>query len=147
MGDHEIHSCPTEVVIPSDQAEVRRVQQQIETFLVAFNYTEHDIFGIKLALEEALVNAIKHGNQLDRSKSVRVVFQVHADRFHVHITDEGGGFNPDDLPDPTAPENLERPCGRGVMLMRYYMSEVFFNERGNNVTMTKLRNGQPGSQG
>ena len=59
------------------------------------------------------------------------------------ITDEGSGFDPLDVPDPTAVENLERPCGRGLMLMKHYMSEVDFNERGNSVRMAKvMRNGK-----
>jgi serine/threonine-protein kinase RsbW len=136
------HSQLVEVTIRSDQAEARRVQGHIEHLLLSHRYSEHDIFGIKLALEEALVNAIKHGNQLDRTKKVRIAFQVKPDRFDVQIADEGAGFDPNELPDPTAPENLERSCGRGVMLMRYYMNHVSFNARGNFVSMTKLRNGR-----
>ena len=127
----------TEVVIPSDPTEARRVQEQIERLLQDRATSDHDLFGIKLALEEALVNAIKHGNQMDRAKSVRISYRLHADRFEVHIADEGPGFDPADVPDPTAPENLERPCGRGLMLMRHYMNEVAFNGRGNSVSMTK----------
>jgi serine/threonine-protein kinase RsbW len=56
----------------------------------------------------------------------------------VRITDEGPGFDPADVPDPTAVENLERPCGRGLMLMRHYMNEVAYSERGNTVTMSKV---------
>ncbi len=133
----------TELTITSDLAEARRVQSLIEEALQASAYTEHDIFAIKLALEEALVNAIKHGNQYDRNKTVHVAYEVHTDRFIVRITDEGPGFDPADVPDPTAVENLERPCGRGLMLMRHYMTEVAFNERGNSVIMSKaLRNGK-----
>ena len=99
---------------------------------------ERDLFCIKLALEEALVNAIKHGNQMDRSKKVHISYRLLADRFEIHIADEGPGFDPSDVPDPTALENLERPCGRGLMLMRHYMSEVAFHGRGNCVCMTKL---------
>src|SRR5262245_54088904 len=113
---------PVDVVIPSDPAEARRVQEVVEQLLRAHHASEKDIFGIRLALEEALVNAIKHGNQMDRSKTVKVVSFVQAERFEVHITDEGSGFDPGDVPDPTAVENIERPCGRGLMLMRYYMN-------------------------
>jgi serine/threonine-protein kinase RsbW len=132
-----------DVVIPSDPAEARRVQEAIEQLLRAHHATEKDIFGIRLALEEALVNAIKHGNQMDRSKKVAIVSRVEAERFEIHITDEGNGFDPVDVPDPTAVENIERPCGRGLMLMRHYMNEVSFNGRGNSVRMAKvLRNGK-----
>src|SRR5947209_13231825 len=105
------------VVIRSDPAETRRVQDEIERLLRAHEASEKEIFGIRLALEEALVNAMKHGNQMDRSKTVSVSSRVHEGRIEIHITDEGTGFDPSDVPDPTAVENIERPCGRGLMLM------------------------------
>ena len=129
----------TELTIPSDLAEARRVQGLIEEALQASAYTEHDIFAIKLALEEALVNAIKHGNQMDPDKRVVVVYHVTAERFDIRITDEGEGFNPEDVPDPTDPANLERPCGRGLLLMRGFMTEVQYHGKGNVVTMAKVR--------
>lgn len=128
----------TEAVIPSDTAEARRIQDNIEQLLHARHINERDVFSIKLALEEALVNAIKHGNQMDRAKKVHIAYQLFADRFYVQITDDGPGFDPNDVPDPTAFENLERPCGRGLMLMRHYMSEVAYNQRGNTVAMSKI---------
>jgi serine/threonine-protein kinase RsbW len=133
-----------DLAIPSDPAEARRVQEEIEQLLQAVSlFTDHEVFGIKLAVEEALVNAIKHGNQMDRGKTVRIRYTLHAERFEIHIADEGPGFDPADVPDPTAVENLERPCGRGLMLMKYYMSEVVFGPRGNSVRMSKVsRNGQ-----
>ncbi len=129
----------TELIITSDLAEARRVQEQIEEALQAAGYTEHDIFAIKLALEEALVNAIKHGNQMDPDKRVFVRYHVTVERFDIRITDEGSGFNPEDVPDPTAIENLERPCGRGLLLMRGFMTEVEYHGRGNVVRMSKVR--------
>ena len=132
-----------DLVIASDPAEARRIQEQIEQLLQDRQAHDHDIFSIRLALEEALVNAIKHGNQSDPAKKVRISYRLLADRFEVAISDEGTGFNPEDVPDPTAAENLERPCGRGLMLMRHYMSEVRYNDRGNAVTMSKrFRNGK-----
>ena len=131
-----------QATIPSDTAEARRIQDEIEQHLVARRASDQEIFSIRLALEEALVNAIKHGNQMDRSKVVQVSYRFGADRFEVLITDEGTGFDPNDVPDPTAAENLERPCGRGLMLMRYYMNEVTFSPRGNSVRLCKFgRNG------
>lgn len=133
------------LVIPSDPAEARRVQDEIEKALQGTQAPPKDVFGIRLAIEEALVNAIKHGNQMDRGKSVRVSYRVHTDRFEIEIADEGPGFDPSDVPDSTAIENLERPCGRGLMLMRHYMNEVNYNNRGNSVSMTKhfRLNGKP----
>jgi serine/threonine-protein kinase RsbW len=130
------------VLIGSDTTEARRVQEEIEAALKAQQYSEHDIFSIRLAVEEALVNAIKHGNRMDRSKKVQVSYRVQPDHFEVCICDEGSGFDPQDVPDPTAEENLERPCGRGLMLMRHYMSEVSFTTPGNAVLMRKRRNGR-----
>lgn len=127
-----------DVTIPSDTIEARRVQDEIERHLQARQVSEHDIFSIKLALEEALVNAMKHGNQMDRAKKVYISYQIFADRFDVQISDDGSGFDPEDVPDPTAFENLERPCGRGLMLMRHYMTQVAFNQRGNGVNMSKV---------
>ena len=131
-------SPSVDVTIPSDTAEARAVQEQIEKLLQECHASEKDIFCIKLALEEALVNAIKHGNQMDRSKKVQIRFRIDADRFECQISDEGPGFDPEDVPDPTAVENLERPCGRGLMLMRYYMNEVVYSNRGNCVSMHRI---------
>jgi serine/threonine-protein kinase RsbW len=130
---------PAKVSIPSDPTEARLVQEAIELALKTHRYSEKEIFGIRLALEEALLNAIKHGNQLDRGKKVHISYHVRPEHVEITIADEGAGFDPEEVPDPTAPENLERCCGRGLMLMRHYMSEVAFNRRGNSVSMRKLR--------
>jgi serine/threonine-protein kinase RsbW len=129
----------TKLVIASEAAEARRIQDRIEQELRVHLFDAHEIFSIKLALEEALVNSIKHGNQMDRSKSVRIAYRVTSERFDVMISDQGIGFDPGDVPDPTAAENLERPCGRGLMLMRHYMTEVWYNQGGNAVYMNKVR--------
>ncbi len=105
----------------------------------ALAYSERDLFGIRLALEEALVNAIRHGHRNDTGKIVRVRYQLNAEQFLVEIEDEGPGFDPEGVADPLAPQNLERPGGRGVFLMRHYMTWVSFNERGNCVTMCRRR--------
>lgn len=128
-----------EVSIASDLAEARRLQETIEEALQAASYSEHDIFSIRLAIEEALVNAIKHGNQMDPDKRVYVTYRVGRDRFEVRIVDEGQGFNPADVPDPTDPDNIERACGRGLLLMRGFMTQVEYHGRGNIVTMVKVR--------
>jgi len=127
--------------------DVRFVQTEVKEALLANQFGDRDLFSVELALEEALVNAIKHGNQLDPSKRVFVRYEVSADRFEIRIEDEGPGFNPGDVPDPTAPENLERLCGRGLLLIRNFMSDVQYHGRGNVVTMTKFRNGKAGDDG
>jgi serine/threonine-protein kinase RsbW len=127
-----------DLVIASDPAEARTVQERVEQLLQEQKIPDRDVFCIKLALEEALVNAIKHGNQFDRSKKVYISYRLLTDRFEVAVSDDGPGFDPTDVPDPTAVENLERPCGRGLMLMRHYMSEVAYNPRGNGVSMCRV---------
>jgi serine/threonine-protein kinase RsbW len=127
------------VVISSDPAEARRVQDHIERALKAHQFDDRDVFSIRLALEEALVNAIKHGNQMDRAKKVHIAYDITPERFTIRITDEGPGFDLGDVPDPVAAENLERPCGRGLLLMRHYMTDVAFDPPGNRVCMSKVR--------
>lgn len=130
-----------QVVISSDPAQARLLQDHIEAELKSLHYEDREIFGIKLALEEALINAIKHGNQLDHSKSVTIDYRLTRECFEIGIQDEGGGFDPEDVPDPNDVENLERPCGRGLLLMRHYMTNVRFHPPGNRLTMSKIRNG------
>lgn len=128
-----------EMVISSDPRETRQVQEEVERALRRYQFEERDIFSVRLALEEALINAIKHGNQLDRNKKVHVAWSVENGQLQIQIRDEGPGFDPNEVPDPLDPENLERPCGRGLLLMRHYMTEVMFDPPGNSLRMTKLR--------
>jgi len=132
-----------DLTIPSDLAEAHALQDRIEASLQSIGYGENDRFKIRLAVEEALVNAIKHGNQLDSDKRVQVSYQITADRFDIRITDEGLGFNPEDVPDPTEEGTIERPSGRGLFIIRGFMTEVQYHGRGNVVTMSKVRNGTP----
>lgn len=129
-----------EAVIPSDPSEARRIQDRIEDLLIRYGISERDCFCVKLGMEEALVNAIKHGNQLDRSKTVTVSVKMDEKAFEARVTDQGSGFDPEDVPDPTDIENLERPCGRGLMLIRHYMTEVNYNEKGNSVQVRRIFN-------
>jgi serine/threonine-protein kinase RsbW len=123
----------------SDLGEVRLLQDRLETALAAAGWTEHEQFAIKLAVEEAVVNAVKHGNGMDPDKRVRIGYTITPERFTIRIEDEGPGFNPADVPDPTLPEFQERPCGRGLLLINGFMDEVKYHGRGNVVTMTKIR--------
>ena len=129
-----------ERIIPSDCQEARRLQDDIELALRGHGFDERELFCIRLALEEALVNAIKHGNQMDRSKKVHIQYRITSERFEVSISDEGCGFDPEDVPDPMEAENIERCSGRGLLLMRHYMTDVVFHAPGNRVRMVKLRN-------
>jgi len=128
-----------EETIPNDTSAGQKVQDRILQHLEDLQFGDHDVFGIRLALEEAIVNAIKHGNQMDPGKTVRIFFRGDAQRVRIEIEDQGEGFQPEDVPDPTADENLERPCGRGIMLMRAFMTAITFNSRGNCVVLEKTR--------
>jgi len=128
-----------EIVIPSDTAAGQLVQDRIIRHLEELRYDDRDIFGVRLAIEEALVNAIKHGNGMDPNKTVRITCRVDQLKIRVEIEDQGTGFQLEEIPDPTADENLERPCGRGIMLMRAFMSLIEYNEVGNRVVLEKLR--------
>jgi len=135
--NHWIWRC--DHTIPSDTKAGRRILDQVIGELQARKWGPRDIFGVQLGLEEALVNAILHGNGLDADKQVHVVCRMTPDLVRIEITDEGEGFDPATIPDPTAPDRLEAPTGRGVMLMRSFMSRVEYNEVGNRVVMEKDR--------
>jgi len=126
-----------EVFIPTDLNAAKAVAERVLEQAKACRYSEETIFAIKLAMEEALINAIKHGNRNDPGKQLQVEFALDGRQAVIRITDQGNGFCPDDLPDPTAEENIEFPCGRGVMLIKAFMDEVKFNDRGNSVRMVK----------
>lgn len=112
---------------------------RIVEMLEALDYPIADVMGVRLALEEVLMNAIKHGNKMDPAKVVRIQYSVTEEVVAVEVEDQGEGFKPEDVPDPTLPENLERPGGRGVFLIQQFMSSVEFNPRGNLVRMKKVR--------
>ncbi|MCC7423097.1 MAG: ATP-binding protein [Planctomycetaceae bacterium] len=128
-----------EVTIPSDTVQGQAVQERIVRMLETLDYPPRDVFGVRLALEEAIVNAIKHGNGMDPEKNVRIECSISSERVTIEIEDQGEGFVPSEVPDPTDFENLEKPCGRGLMLMRSFMNRIDFNETGNRVTIEKIR--------
>ncbi len=96
-----------------------------------------DSSNLFVALDEAFVNAIKHGNKFDRDKIVRVSAEVSPKEARFTIEDEGEGFDVDSIPDPRDPENLFKTSGRGVLFIYNIMDEVKYNERGNRLTMIK----------
>ena len=120
-------------------ADLPMVLGPVAEAMTRLGYPKKDVFGVQLALEEALVNAVKHGNQGDPGKQVRVRYRVTAEQVLVEVEDEGTGFDPTAVADPTSPEGLDRPSGRGLLLMRHYLSSVVFNERGNAVTLCQRR--------
>jgi serine/threonine-protein kinase RsbW len=130
--------------IPSRTGEGKRILEGVLHQLEAENWFPHEIFGVHLAMEEALVNAIKHGNRFDDAKRVQVVCKLSPEKFFLKICDEGPGFRLEEVPDCTEDENLEKASGRGIMLMRNFMSRVEYNSSGNCVTMEKIRGQKSG---
>jgi serine/threonine-protein kinase RsbW len=138
MSEHR-WSWTSEKTLPSKQDAHVPYMQEILRELERLGWNGRDHFGIEMALEESLRNAIRHGNKFDESKYVRVECKLSGEQFWLRITDEGEGFNPNAVPDCTADENLECLGGRGLALMKAYMTNVEYNPRGNCVTMEKIR--------
>lgn len=124
--------------IPSDFAASRDVQTRVMQDVVDCGYDEESTFAIRISLEEAIVNAIRHGNKLDSSKRVRVESVASRRAVQISVEDEGPGFDRHHIPDPTAEENLCRPSGRGILLIESYMDAVRWEQGGRRVHMTKL---------
>ena len=125
------------MVIKSDLKAARKVHKRVLKAVETHQYHQACTFAIRLALEEGLNNAIKHGNRFSPDKRVEVLFEVDKKRAMITITDQGDGFDPVAVPDPTTDENLQKPTGRGIMLMHAYMDKVEFNDRGNQLCMVK----------
>ncbi len=123
------------LTLASDPKNVARVEPFVEN-LVSKYCISPDVYGnILISLTEAVTNAIVHGNDGDTSKSVLIRLKKKKNTLLFLISDEGGGFNPDALPDPTAPENLLTVGGRGVFLMRQLSDDVTFYDNGSTVEM------------
>ncbi len=129
--------------VPSDLQAIQPPKQAIVEILAQAGYSPDSIFGIKLALEEALTNAVKHGNKNDATKTVTISYAIDETRAEITITDQGAGFKPHTIPDCTEPDRLPLPCGRGLLLMKAYMDEVCYRNNGREVYMVKQRQQQP----
>lgn len=127
-----------EVVIESDYESGQSIVERIMEEVSQAGFSTRDQFGIRLSVDEAVTNAIKHGNRLSPDKKVRIEFQRSDAGVRIEIEDEGDGFCPEDVPDCTADENLDRPTGRGLMLMREFMTRIEYSEKGNRVVLEKL---------
>ncbi|MFN3192965.1 MAG: ATP-binding protein [Aureliella sp.] len=129
--------------IPSSKDEGHKLVDELRTALTDEGWDGSDFFHVQMAAEEALINAITHGNKEDPTKTVELEFRVSDQTAFLRFKDQGEGFNPEDLPDPTADENLDVIHGRGVFLIRELMSEIEYNESGNEVRMWKHRTKEP----
>ncbi|PRY14996.1 serine/threonine-protein kinase RsbW [Pontibacter ummariensis] len=123
------------IQIPSLIENIRVIESFIDNSKEEFDF-EDDIYGnIMVAVTESVNNAIRHGNKFDKDKNVYLTLQVEENKLLFEVEDEGPGFDYENLPDPTAPENLENPGGRGIFLMQNLCDEVNFMEDGKKVQL------------
>lgn len=128
------------IPIINDRAEIDAVREQLVEILERFGYGKSSAFAVRLAVEEALNNAFRHGHRdLPADEPVTIQYNVCPDEVRIVVADGGAGFDPDTVPDPTLEQNLEIPSGRGLLLMRAYMQSVEFNAVGNVVQMIYRR--------
>jgi serine/threonine-protein kinase RsbW len=127
------------IVVESKPSAVVGVCKQILPKLEANGFGKDDIFAVHLTLEEAFLNAVKHGNKMDPAKKVKVDYSVGPDKIEIRVTDEGNGFEPESVADPRFGAGLYEPGGRGLLLMNSYMDTVKYNDRGNSVYMVRYR--------
>jgi serine/threonine-protein kinase RsbW len=125
--------------IKSEERNIRAASNAIINYIEK-NYKkikEPTLFDIKLCVEEAMRNAIRHGNKLNKALCVNIDYSIENDNIKIVIEDQGNGFKVDDLPDPTSRENLYKLSGRGIYIMNRLMDRVAYNSKGNQVTMVK----------
>jgi serine/threonine-protein kinase RsbW len=125
------------VTISSDHGACKDVQKRILDEIERHGFDSHSIFAVKLATEEALINAVKHGNRQDPGKLVEIEWNATPEKIEIMIEDEGPGFDRREVPDPTLQENLEKCSGRGILLIEAYMDEVEYSNNGRRVRMIK----------
>ena len=128
---------PLSFTINSDFGAGRDVQKRIMDDVEKHGFNSESTFAIKLALEEALINAIKHGNKLDPKKKVHVEARVTPKQAEIVIEDQGVGFDRHHVPNPLEDCNLEKCSGRGILLMEAYMSRVEYTHGGRRVRLVK----------
>jgi len=121
--------------LPSKEESITLLEELIENIADTYNVGEDTFANMMTCLNEALINAIKHGNKFNATKKVIVNADVDNKRLIWTVTDEGEGFDYVHLPDPTAPENLEALTGRGVYIMKHLADQCIFNTSGNEVEL------------
>ena len=125
--------------LPSSLDYITGAANHLVELLLRFGIMSFDEINVKVAIVEALMNAVEHGHKLNPNLNVKVEVEIDEQKSVIKISDEGKGFNHKHLPDPTAPENLYRPRGRGIYMMYRLMDEVNFNRRGNSVRLVKYK--------
>jgi serine/threonine-protein kinase RsbW len=128
------------LTIPSTTDQVARADEFLETLLRKIGVPEDTIANLAIAVTELVNNAIKHGNKLQKDKTVTVVITYKSGKIEITVKDEGEGFNPDNIADPLAEENLMKEIGRGIFIVNSLIDDVKFQfppEGGTKVTIIK----------
>jgi len=125
--------------VGSTEENISAIVNQLVVFAKKYSFDEKEVFAVRLASEEAVANAYKHAHKRDLRKIYRVDAYYYGDQLVIVVEDEGDGFYPEAVPDPTDDEHLDIPTGRGILLMREYMDLVLYNEKGNKVIMVKKK--------
>lgn len=128
-------SIVAEVVLPSDYQSLIDVEKIVGSVCDEFGVQEDAFGNVLIAVSEAVNNAIQHGNKNNPDAKVEIKVANQNDTFCIQVKDEGKGFSYEDLPDPTAPENLFKDSGRGVFLMKNLADEVEFQNTGSTVNL------------
>jgi serine/threonine-protein kinase RsbW len=128
----------TRLVLPSHIEAVADAAAAVTDFVKSCGLDEQAAFGIDMALREAVTNAMVHGNQEDEDKSVEVIFSCLEDGLEIEVRDQGEGFDPATVPDPTEPANVLKPSGRGIFLMRTFMDQVEWSARPEGGTAVRM---------
>jgi serine/threonine-protein kinase RsbW len=130
----------TELRLPSRLEAVAEAAATVAGLVGRSGIEENDAFGIDMAVREAVTNAVLHGNKLDETKFVDVIVKISPNALEIQVHDQGPGFDPEAVPDPTKDENLMKTSGRGIFFMRNFMDEVYWllrPEGGTTVRMLK----------
>ena len=128
---------PISFEIPSETGFIKKASRKVLQYLEPYGLDKSVLFDIKLSFEEAVRNAMAHGNRSNRELPVKINCAVDSGRLEITIEDSGGGFDPKKIPDPTKGANLLKGSGRGVYLIRRLMDEVEYNAKGNRIKIIK----------
>jgi len=126
------------IEIPSDIGYIKKVSHELLEHLKRHGIDRSVQFDVRLAVEEAIRNAIEHGNNYNKELPVLIRYIVDSEKITVDVKDKGKGFHLKNVPDPREEDNLFEEGGRGVFLIHKLMDKVTYNKRGNRVTMTKF---------
>lgn len=122
--------------IPSRIEEIGRALEEVKTYMEGKGYEGVKYRRLIGALYEAITNAVIHGNSEDERKRVKITYFDDQEKFQVSVMDEGDGFDPFSVSDPCSPENILKPCGRGILIIKNFVDELSFNTKGNEITLT-----------